>query len=49
MGNRVTAVATLVEPKTRYLILAALPGSRTAEALNNAIAAQLEALPAHSA
>ena len=45
VGNRVTAVATLVEPKTRYLILAALPGSRTAEALNNAIAAQLEAFP----
>ena len=45
VGNRVTAVATLVERKTRYLILAALPGSRTAEALNNAIAAQLEAFP----
>ena len=38
-------MATLVERKTRYLILAALPGSRTAEALNNAIAAQLEAFP----
>ena len=45
VGNRVTAVATLVERKTRYLILAALPGTCTAEALNNAIAAQLGTFP----
>ena len=48
VGNRVTAVATLVEPKTRYLILAALPGSRTAEALNNANSRPARSLPAHS-
>ena len=46
IGNRTTAVATLVERNTRFLILAALPGRRTAAALNKAVATQLGSLPA---
>ena len=45
VGNRTTAVVTLVEPKTRFLVMAALPANRTAEALNTAVAAQLGRFP----
>lgn len=45
VGHRTTAVATLVERKTQFLILAALPGNHTAKALNDALAAHLGALP----
>ena len=45
VGNRTTAVVTLVERKTRFLVMAALPGKRTAEALNTAVAAQLGRFP----
>jgi IS30 family transposase len=42
-----SAVATLVERKTRYLMLAALPGGRTAPEVREALAAAITRLPAH--
>jgi len=42
-----SAVATLVERQTRYVLLAALPGGRTAPAVADALAARIRTLPAH--
>jgi transposase, IS30 family len=43
-GTR-SAIATLVERRTRYLLLIALPAGRTAEAVRDAIAAHIVTLP----
>ena len=45
--NGKSAVATLVERKTHYLMLAALPGGRTAPEVREALAAAITGLPAH--
>lgn len=45
VGTKSTAVATLVERKTRFLVLAGLDGARTADRLNQAVAAQLAPFP----
>lgn len=45
VGNKVTAVATLVERKTRYLVLASLDNGRTADKLNQAVTEQLRSFP----
>ena len=45
IGNRSTALATLVERVSRYTILVPLPGARTMDALNVAVTAALRALP----
>ena len=42
-----SAIATLVERSTRYVLLAALPDGRTAEAVNAALAARITGLPEH--
>jgi len=42
-----SAVATLVERRTRYLMLAALPGGRTAPEVRDALADRILALPEH--
>jgi IS30 family transposase len=44
-----SAIGTLVERSTRYVMLARLPGGRTAEAVRDALAAAAQALPAHLA
>ena len=44
-ANR-SAIGTLVERQTRYLMLVALPGGRTAEAVREALAERILALPA---
>lgn len=43
-GTR-SAIATLVERRTRYLLLIALPGGHTAEAVRDALAARIVTLP----
>jgi IS30 family transposase len=43
-GTR-SAIATLVERQTRFLLLVGLPGGRTAEAVRDAIAARIATLP----
>lgn len=45
-GNR-SAIGTLVERSTRFVILLPLPGPRTAEAVATAMIAQMSELPAH--
>ena len=40
-----SAIGTLVERRTRYVMLVALPGGRTAEAVRIALAEQILALP----
>jgi len=45
-GNR-SAIGTLVERSTRFAILLHLPGPRTAEAVAEAMIAQMSDLPAH--
>ena len=45
IGNRSTALATLVERVSRYTILVPLPGARTMDALNLAVTAALRAIP----
>jgi len=45
IGNRSTALATLVERVSRYTILVPLPGARTMDALNLAVTAALHDLP----
>jgi IS30 family transposase len=44
-GQR-SAIATLVERQTRYLLLVALPGGRTAASVRDALARQIVTLPA---
>jgi IS30 family transposase len=44
--SRRTAVATLVERSTRFLMLIELPGGRTAESVREALAATMPRLPA---
>jgi IS30 family transposase len=46
IGNRSTALATLVERVSRYTLLVPLPGLRTMDALNQAVTAAFEPLPA---
>ena len=43
-GNR-SAIGTLVERRTRYVMLVALPSGRTAEAVRDALARQIVTLP----
>jgi len=45
-ANR-SAVGTLVERSTRYVMLLHLPGSHTAEAVREAMTAKIQTLPAH--
>jgi len=45
IGNRSTALATLVERVSRYTILVPLPGARTMDALNLAVTAALRTMP----
>ena len=45
IGNRSTALATLVERVSRYTLLVPLPGARTMGALNLAVTAALRAVP----
>jgi IS30 family transposase len=42
-----SAIATLVERRTRYVLLAALPGGRTAPEVRDALVGAVTALPAH--
>ena len=45
VGKRCSALATLVERRTRFVVLATLPGGRTAELLNTAVSRQLSQFP----
>ncbi len=45
-GNR-SAIATLVERRTRYVLLAALPAGRSAPAVRDALVERIGTLPAH--
>jgi len=45
-GNR-SAIATLVERRTRYLLLAALPAGRSAPEVRDALVERIGTLPAH--
>jgi len=47
MGKRQTAIGTLVERHTRYVMLFALPDGKNAEAVRDALAATVQRLPAH--
>jgi transposase, IS30 family len=47
--NNASAIGTLVERTTRFVILLHLPGRHDAEAVADAIAAQISALPEHLA
>ena len=47
MGKRQTAIGTLVERWSRYVILFALPNGHSAEAVRNALAATVQQLPEH--
>src|SRR5437763_2134866 len=46
MGRRMTAIATLVERRTRYVMLLRLPDGNTAESVRTAIAKRIVTLPA---
>ena len=45
--NGKSAIATLVERQTRYVLLAALPGGRTAPEVRDALVGAVTTLPAH--
>jgi IS30 family transposase len=47
MGKRQTAIGTLVERWSRYVMLFALPDGHSAEAVRNALAATVQQLPEH--
>jgi IS30 family transposase len=47
MGRRQTAIGTLVERHTRYLMLFPLPEGNTAEAVRTALAETVQRLPEH--
>ena len=47
MGKRMTAIATLVERSTRYVMLVPLPNGHSAEAVRTALAEQVITLPEH--
>ena len=47
MGKRQTAIGTLVERATRYVMLFRLPDGNTAEAVRTALAATVQRLPEH--
>ena len=47
MGKRQTAIGTLVERHTRYVMLFPLPDGNTAEAVRNQLAATVQRLPKH--
>ncbi len=47
MGRRQTAIGTLVERHTRYVMLFPLPDGNTAEAVRTALAATVQRLPDH--
>ena len=47
MGKRMTAIGTLVERHTRYVMLFGLPDGHTAEAVRTALAASIQRLPEH--
>jgi len=47
MGRRQTAIGTLVERWSRYVMLFALPDGHSAEAVRNALAATVQQLPEH--
>jgi len=47
MGRRQTAIGTLVERWSRYVMLFALPDGNTAEAVRVALAATVQRLPVH--
>ena len=47
MGKRQTAIGTLVERWSRYVMLFGLPDGNTAEAVRNALAATVQQLPEH--
>jgi IS30 family transposase/predicted RNA-binding protein YlqC (UPF0109 family) len=47
MGKRQTAIGTLVERHTRYVMLFPLPGGNTAEAVRTQLAATVQRLPGH--
>ena len=47
MGKRMTAIGTLVERATRYVMLFPLPDGNTAEAVRTALAETVQRLPEH--
>ncbi len=47
MGKRMTAIGTLVERATRYVMLFSLPDGNTAESVRTALAATIQRLPEH--
>ena len=47
MGKRMTAIGTLVERATRYVMLFALPDGNTAEVVRTALAETIQRLPEH--
>jgi IS30 family transposase len=47
MGKRQTAIGTLVERHTRYVMLFALPNGKNAEAVRDALAETVQRLPTH--
>ncbi len=47
MGSRQTAIGTLVERRSRYVMLFALPDGNTAEAVRDALTATVQRLPDH--
>jgi len=47
MGKGMTAIGTLVERATRYVMLFALPDGNTAESVRTALAATVQRLPEH--
>ena len=47
MGKRMTAIGTLVERATRYVMLFALPDGNTAESVRTALAETIQRLPEH--
>ena len=47
MGRRMTAIGTLVERHSRYVMLFPLPGGNTAESVRTALAETIQQLPEH--
>ena len=47
MGKRMTAIGTLVERATRYVMVFPLPNGNTAESVRTALAETIQRLPAH--